>query len=1378
MKSKVAGRLTAAVAVLSLVVIILGGTVGAGAAPSGDLAASGFFFYKEPAVQPACGSIGINVSGSPYYARNSCGSGEFSMPATTKTVTVEFSQNGTPFDTTPASDNDDGTWSFDLVPEAGWPAGLIDLRILVQDQTDPAGGAQFGHNLLGASVVAAPAPGDGVYQKNEDIAVSGEIFEQTAVALDTTTQDPVPANFKIRVVGPNGNTLHTSGPLTAESDGSFDYIVPGAATSGIAITAATNYERVISIEVVDAAYTDDTTGAWAADRAGATGVTISDPPGELVLENSFSSAVGWVKPGDKYPFRVLVKNFTATPATGIEVTVPPAPGMSFTGVSASGLGSSAEIVAGEVVWQVSNLPAGTSEGPASRTLVVEATADGLGEDPQVVWKDLSTTATLTYATGPGAPGNIGDTSHGPKVIPPNRNYDTARYGDRPFPVVPVDYFDRKHEASHSGETLSNKINSPDVPGSTFNLYQEMSYGQLFPNGTVPSAGVASADFSDPDWDNPKYDDDNDDYEFTEPQPAGACHGTSFKDAQGTPTVYEERIQNGWYQLPGDTDYYGDDKFSVGSLADALLQDIDSACGPTGKLVYDAAHIADPEIDYSDYDTDKDGVVDFFMVVFTGVGGNGESQTSAPPYDNVWPHSSTLEVSYEDEETGLTGYITDDQLRNQENEPLFYTNGDRVAMTTDVTDFPVYVRVGPYNVNPEDAIEKASVISHEYGHSLGLPDFYSGNGSGRESYGDWNLMATDKSQNMDVFSKQEMGWLIPRVLEKNQNLTVDDWPDSKQDVHEIAWKEPDGDPYTLSGPGVHNGTAYVAKLPSKRIISEDKVRTSASLPHLWWSESGNDFGCAPEKGHNLDIYLPELKDLAPGTAVTLQFKSYWDIEWDFDYGFVLTSTDAGKTYQSHPSENGYTTPGAVNPQSNGCQRRFGNGITGSTGSYQANTFAADRVNGEYPDGPFVLDEYDLSALAGQSNPVLRFSYSTDPGLARPGWFIDDLKITAGSDVIYETNFEDRDDPRIFPGGCRGGVAVAIRCTPQWAHISAEEGAPQDHAYYMEMRDRSGFDLSGRNENDRDPIGFQPGLLLTYTDEVSGYGNTGEGDEDPPNQTPLDSQPQESDTTPQLNDAAFRADPGRSVYSDWGDGHTDNYQTVNNDGDVVPWVLKFDCLKMQVDSMAGGSDGPLDPPYDLQGDVTFTMGSGCGGFNYGFGGDEPPATDPKLCPGHEKVTANHIRGTDNSETLRGTNGVDIICGHAGNDEIFGFGGKDLIQGGRGRDVLRGGSGADLIHAHLNRDVIRAGPGHDRAFGGPSHDVIYSGQGRSTLGGGKGRDRLIGGPKRDFLFGEENADKLYGMAGRDRLHGGPGPDLLNGGRHHDRCFGGAGRDLLRRC
>ena len=36
------------------------------------------------------------------------------------------------------------------------------------------------------------------------------------------------------------------------------------------------------------------------------------------------------------------------------------------------------------------------------------------------------------------------------------------------------------------------------------------------------------------------------------------------------------------------------------------------------------------------------------------------------------------------------------------------------------------------------------------------------------------MATDKSQNMDVFAKQELGWVVPQVLEPGTATTVTDW----------------------------------------------------------------------------------------------------------------------------------------------------------------------------------------------------------------------------------------------------------------------------------------------------------------------------------------------------------------------------------------------------------------------------------------------------------------------------------------------------------------------------------------------------------------------------------------------------------------------------
>ena len=50
----------------------------------------------------------------------------------------------------------------------------------------------------------------------------------------------------------------------------------------------------------------------------------------------------------------------------------------------------------------------------------------------------------------------------------------------------------------------------------------------------------------------------------------------------------------------------------------------------------------------------------------------------------------------------------------------------------------------------------------------------------------------------------------------------------------------------------NGQPRMAKLPSRRLLDSDFVAEQASASHVWWSQSGNDCGCAPFKGHYLDV----------------------------------------------------------------------------------------------------------------------------------------------------------------------------------------------------------------------------------------------------------------------------------------------------------------------------------------------------------------------------------------------------------------------------------------------------------------------------------------------------------------------------------------------
>lgn len=852
------------------------------------------------------------------------------------------------------------------------------------------------------------------------------------------------------------------------------------------------------------------------------GVTNEGSLGGLNISAKVFTAAGWVPPGGDFP---LVVNYsageTAVANARLEVVLHASAQLVKSTPAATGGDGTA---ASPLVYELPALPAG-----GSGKLVVEIRAKTLDEDPEVVWKNISSRLQLQVD---GGSESLALLTHGPKVT----TLRSARYGDRPFPVVMVEYQDVKHctgdgipfpgcGSDHNAERLDAAVNSKTSGTSLWQLYQDMSFGQLHPIGRVSPAPGSGTQAFDADYV----------HKFSTLAPAGFCSGVTLAAAHGTP-LYGNRIANGWYVLPGTQGYYGSDagiQAAILPLPVAQLAGIDDGCGPTGKIVYDAASLADPDIDYNDYDTDKDGVVDFFNLMFAGDGGNGS--LSLTGINNIWPHKSDLRFYFTDTE-GRAGYVSNDQLRNHYGEPMYHTNASRSVMTTEVTEFPVYVVVGPYNVNPETAVDTVSVVGHEYGHSLGLPDFYS-TGS-RNTYGTWELMASDYFQYMTGFSRQDLGWIVPKPLTSGE-LSL---RESKYDTGTIDWRRPDGTPYTLSGEGIHNADAYRVGLPTGVVI--DAVPSGS---HAWYSGAGNDFGCPPAGGHNLDVYLPDLAQYGSAAAVTLQFQSLYEIEWDYDYGFVMVSEDDGETWASLPSANGTTISG-YNPNTNACYSTHDNGITGVSGTGPNTQSNTARTNDEYPAAVFIADQFDLSAYKGKAI-ILRFAYSTDSGLAKRGWFIDDIKISADDRVIYSSDFEtDAEANRLFPRN--------------WSRVSTTDPVDADHAYYLELRDRISNDFDGKNQSERGTPAWQPGISVIYTDEQHGYGNVGV--DDPPAQTPVDSAPEPGNATPNLNDAAFTV--ARPSFN--GCLHVDNY--ANPNGPDGLWKLP-EGLKFTVTAISGLSPG---------------------------------------------------------------------------------------------------------------------------------------------------------------------------------------------------------------
>lgn len=112
------------------------------------------------------------------------------------------------------------------------------------------------------------------------------------------------------------------------------------------------------------------------------------------------------------------------------------------------------------------------------------------------------------------------------------------------------------------------------------------------------------------------------------------------------------------------------------------------------------------------------------------------------------------------------------------------------------------------------------------------------------------------------------------------------------------------------------------------------------------------------------------DLSGLSRAELGYWTWYDIETDYDYGYVSISNDDGRTWTM------LTGPGmSSNPESG---NNLGRGYTGRSGG------------SERP--AWVQASHDLTRFVG-SQVLLRFSYVTDDAVTREGIAIDDIEVAA-------------------------------------------------------------------------------------------------------------------------------------------------------------------------------------------------------------------------------------------------------------------------------------------------------------------------------------------------------------------------------------------------
>ncbi|YCK36379.1 immune inhibitor A domain-containing protein [Actinomadura sp. ATCC 39365] len=478
---------------------------------------------------------------------------------------------------------------------------------------------------------------------------------------------------------------------------------------------------------------------------------------------------------------------------------------------------------------------------------------------------------------------------------------------------------------------------------------------------------------------------------------------------------------GWIKAPHSEAYYG------AAACGGQPQDMSGhPSNPTGagQLAIDTVNAlaaAQPNFPWADYDledvADSDGDGNFNEpdgvidhLVMVHAGKDKSSDGGAEGTYAIWAHSSAVAGGYK-----IPG--SDKKISN-------------------------------YIVQPEDS--GVGVFAHEYGHDLGLPDLYDTSGQASSAVDFWDLMSSGSHSgpifqsmptHMGLWDKWVLGWANPKTF----------------------------------NPGDASRLVTVGQSSRTPKLTEDGVRVNLAStplkmidPHsgtkAWWSNLDQDWA---NQTLTRDVPVPA------GSDVRFWMWNNYEIEQDWDFGFVEVSTDGGQTwtqlkvYDEAGTE--VTTPDGY-PDPNKNLKTFGNkkyGLTGDTG------------------GQWRHDYVNLTPYAGQSIK-LRLTYNTDAAFEPRGWHADDFSLTNGGTAVWSDDVENGDNGWKATGGTFTNTSGQ-----GW---TVNNGSREISRFYLaEWRNFDGFDKGLQYAYDTnysrdgawkvEKVKYNaPGLLVWYRDST--------------------------------------------------------------------------------------------------------------------------------------------------------------------------------------------------------------------------------------------------------------------------------------------------------
>lgn len=161
----------------------------------------------------------------------------------------------------------------------------------------------------------------------------------------------------------------------------------------------------------------------------------------------------------------------------------------------------------------------------------------------------------------------------------------------------------------------------------------------------------------------------------------------------------------------------------------------------GEMVAEACRLADGQINFADFDNDKDGIVDNVFVFYAGTG-----EASGGLAETIWPHSWDL-ASCE------------------------------IELSLDGVKIDSYACTNELNSGLPDGI---GTFCHEFSHVMGLPDLYVTSGRGNWTPNEYSVLDYGPYNNdsrtppaYSAYERNAMGWLEPIIVNSGAFITLDD-----------------------------------------------------------------------------------------------------------------------------------------------------------------------------------------------------------------------------------------------------------------------------------------------------------------------------------------------------------------------------------------------------------------------------------------------------------------------------------------------------------------------------------------------------------------------------------------------------------------------------